>query len=246
MTTTSDPPIPAGKTTLRVYSQGNIPVSTVYEFLSKIEFAYNSIVIYNQLLDERVRTLTAERGSPEVLANRLQHLWPLTPEVAARLVPDDQKLILQRVVLQSPGFWDFVGSLSPLQVLVTYLNDRHERLKDNNFRNTAEARKLELENCLLENKVIQGRIEIVNKLKESKGEMNRLKSQLLDESLQSLGQLQERSLITKAKLVNGSANRKIRHALLLRDYLEKEINAGGELFLQTEDGEIKRIIPDFE
>ena len=31
---------------------------------------------------------------------------------------------------ESPGFWEFLGSLNPLEVIRRYLNDRHERAKD--------------------------------------------------------------------------------------------------------------------
>ncbi|HEY6551228.1 MAG TPA: hypothetical protein VIY71_08535 [Solirubrobacterales bacterium] len=58
-------------------------------------------------------------------------------------------------MLQSPGFWEFVGALNPLEVLRKYLNDHHERKKDREYRQAAEHRHLEIENALRELDVIE-------------------------------------------------------------------------------------------
>jgi hypothetical protein len=58
------------------------------------------------------------------------------------------------VQLTSPGFWDFLGKLMPLETIRQYLNDRHERAKDREYRNEAEEKRLDLENRLLEMKIV--------------------------------------------------------------------------------------------
>ncbi|UUY01579.1 hypothetical protein LRS13_12625 [Svornostia abyssi] len=57
-------------------------------------------------------------------------------------------LVISRVVLESPGFWEFVGTLNPLEVIRQYLNDRHERKKDNEYRSSAERERLALDNAM--------------------------------------------------------------------------------------------------
>ena len=60
--------------------------------------------------------------------------WPPSPEEIASLVPRKEQLILSAVKLTSPGFREFSGTLNPLEVLRKYLNDRHERRKDHEYR----------------------------------------------------------------------------------------------------------------
>jgi hypothetical protein len=55
-------------------------------------------------------------------------------------------LVVSRVRLSSPGFWEFFGGLNPFEVLRKYLNDRHERRKDREYRSEAERQRLELQN----------------------------------------------------------------------------------------------------
>lgn len=49
-----------------------------------------------------------------------------------------------------PGFSEFLGQLNPLLRLREYLNDRHRRRQDRDFREQAEQERLTLENQILE------------------------------------------------------------------------------------------------
>lgn len=60
----------------------------------------------------------------------------------------DRPLVVSKVVLRSPGFWEFMGTLNPLEVLRNYLTDRHERKKDNDYRSRAEEEALTLDNTV--------------------------------------------------------------------------------------------------
>jgi hypothetical protein len=77
------------------------------------------------------------------------------------LVGLEDRLFLQSCEVGSPGFLEFLGSLNPLEAIRKYLGDRHERQKDREYRNKAEARHLHLQNLLLENKVFADRLLIV-------------------------------------------------------------------------------------
>jgi hypothetical protein len=79
----------------------------------------------------------------------------------ASLFPRSEQLVLSAVSLGSPGFWEFLGALTPLEVLRKYLNDRHERRKDRDYRESADKRARELQNAALENEVISRRIELL-------------------------------------------------------------------------------------
>jgi hypothetical protein len=43
--------------------------------------------------------------------------WPPSPDEVASFVPPSEQLVLSAVQLSSPGSWDFLGSLNPLEVL---------------------------------------------------------------------------------------------------------------------------------
>ena len=192
----------ADRTVLRVHAQGDIAVSTINKYLAAMEHAYNSSFVFDQLVEQasQIGQSTGNRPPLPISAILWHSWWPPTPSKIAAFVPDDQKLILKGVVLQSPGFWDFVGSLNPLQMLLTYLNERHERQKDNDYRNLAEARKLALENQLLENQVITQRTAILKDLGATENDLAVLKSQLLRQPLQELSIFQDQRLIAGVEL----------------------------------------------
>jgi hypothetical protein len=63
---------------------------------------------------------------------------PRHARVAAEAVPPYARLVLEHVRIESPGFWEFVASLNPLQQIREYLNDRHRRRQDGEFRDASE------------------------------------------------------------------------------------------------------------
>src|SRR5262249_30612321 len=81
------------------------------------------------------------------------------------VVLPENRLRLHAVSIQSPGFWEFLGTLNPLETIRKYLGDRYERKKDREYRNAAEAEKLRLENEKLKTEVVKDRIEILRSLK---------------------------------------------------------------------------------
>jgi hypothetical protein len=80
-----------------------------------------------------------------------------------KLLPDEQ-LLITCADLHSPGFFEALGKLNPLEVLRQYLIDEHERKKDMNYRNKEEEMLLQLENQARLNKVIKEKIEILRSL----------------------------------------------------------------------------------
>mgnify|MGYP001130293063 CR=1 FL=1 len=191
------------RTVFRVHARGDAPVELIREYLAAMEHAYNSSFVFDQLIEQAINIgRTSDNQPPLPISALLWHSWwPPTPDKVAAFIPEDQKLILDGVVLQSPGFWDFVGNMNPLQMLLTYLNERHERQKDLDYRNSAEEWKLYLENKALENKIVAGRAEILQDLGATENEISVLRSQLLGQPLQSLSAFQDRGLITDAEFV---------------------------------------------
>ena len=83
--------------------------------------------------------------------------------------------------IESPGFWEFLGALNPLQQIREYLNGRHKRRQDREYRETAEQERLRLENALIqrqvcekENAVLRDRINLAKELGYSDHELRQL------------------------------------------------------------------------
>jgi hypothetical protein len=110
------------------------------------------------------------------------------------LLPSDT-LIINKVNIQSPGFWEFLGALNPLQQIREYLNDRHERNKDKKYRSRQEEELGDLSIMEKKNNIVSQRIEILKGLGYSETEIRQLVSSMIIEPLNKLGQHQDRGLI---------------------------------------------------
>ena len=126
--------------------------------------------------------------------------WPPTKEEISSLVPHSEQLILSSVKLNSPGFWEFFGKINPLEVIRQYLNDRHERRKDREYRESAESRRLQLENLKLENEVLSERIDIAMKLGATERDLAPIINQLVYKPLSALDQHQDNGVIEYAEV----------------------------------------------
>ena len=89
----------------------------------------------------------------------------------------------------------------------SYLNDRHERQKDHAYRAENEKRRLELENSLLENKVLRERIDMAKSIGVTDQELTPLLNELVYKPLRRLDGPQDRGAIETAELVDDSERR---------------------------------------
>lgn len=115
------------------------------------------------------------------------------------LILNEDKLILNKVNFQSPGFWEFLGSVNPLQQIREYIKDRHERNKDRKWRDNQEEKKVNLENQLLENKIIHERINILKSLNYSNEEIKIFINETFTQPLAELNKFQDNNTIGKIK-----------------------------------------------
>jgi hypothetical protein len=105
------------------------------------------------------------------------------------------------VTLSSPGFWEFLGKLNPLEVIRQYLTDRHEQRKDREYREAAEKNKLNLENQLLENRVIRERIQMAKEMGATEEDLTPLVNVLVCRPLSKLAPYQDHNVIEGAELI---------------------------------------------
>jgi hypothetical protein len=194
---------------IRVHGQGEVEVELIVAYLADLRHTYNSILVFESAMDG-FRRAYREFGYPFYIGSpafpfprrgiRPTRDWPPAPDEIASLIPHSEQLVLAGVRLQSPGFWDFVGKLNPLEVIRQYLNDRHERRKDREYRESAEARKLKLENLKLENEVIASRIQLAKDLGATERDLAPLLNELVFRPLAGLDRHQDKGVIETAEV----------------------------------------------
>jgi hypothetical protein len=189
-------------------------------YLGDLRHAYSSVLVFETVIDGMKRTAREfpirgypfgfPPGWPLLPRRSIQAVreWPVGGEEIASLVPISEQLVLSAVQLASPGFWEFVGKLNPLEVLRQYLNDRHERRKDREYRESAEQRRLSLENLSLENKVISERVKLAKDLGATDRDLAPLLTALVYKPLSALDRHQDHNVIERAELVERGSDHK--------------------------------------
>ncbi|RDK82776.1 hypothetical protein [Marinirhabdus gelatinilytica] len=112
-----------------------------------------------------------------------------------KLILPSDSLKINKVNIQSPGFWEFLGSLNPLQQIREYLKDRHERIKDKNYRSRQEEQIGELEITEKQTRILNGRIETLKSLGFSDIEIRQMVNSLIQEPLNRLNKFQDNGQI---------------------------------------------------
>ena len=203
---------------LRIQGEVGVRVTDVREYLARLEHAYNSVYAFERAIGAAERLARRWHGPVFVLdpfdwpalptrGGRLFSAWPPSPEAIASVVPARDRLVLRTARFESPGFWEFLGALNPLEVIRQYLKDRHERRRDRAYRDAAEARRLELENRLLENRVIRERVELAKSLGASDSDLTPLLNELVYRPLRALNPSQDEGTIDSAELIQEQASR---------------------------------------
>lgn len=193
---------------LRVDSAGDLAVTDVRRLMEAIEGAYGSALAFEYF----VELLAGSRERFSRIRRYSEPWWgypwldwpPLARyerrDAGALLLPSDQ-LVLHAASISSPGFWEFLGKLNPLDVIRQYFQDRHVRRQDREYREGHEDRQLglenrkrHLENQLLENQVLRERVELLDELGFGEGERQQILNEFLYQPLQELDDLQDRNI----------------------------------------------------
>lgn len=154
---------------IHIKIQDHISTIDFSEILAEFSSAYASIRFL-------LRELHKDSNPNQLLS------FPTAPPLPSLAQP-----ILSKAQFKSPGFLEAIGNLNPLKVLCDYLQQRHERKKDNKYRSEQERQKLILENMRLRNKVIIEKIEIMEKSGLSKEQINEILGNYIADSLKNLG-----------------------------------------------------------
>jgi len=181
-------------------------IAEITDFLKTLDQVYNSFFFIDNIDVERVRSVKAKRNlynSEEINESARKNLkYSFYREIgklisAARPRGND-KIEIHKIKILSPGFWEFFGALNPLQQIRQFLNDRHERKKDNNYRNSQEKRMGEIEIFIKENELIQARIMLLKEAGVNEEEIKPLIAKYISIPLGKLGSHQDSGLIDSA------------------------------------------------
>ncbi|MBK8850163.1 MAG: tetratricopeptide repeat protein [Saprospiraceae bacterium] len=175
-------PSPETKGILKVNFTSSATIATIIDFLEGVKSFYNLLL----LLDR-----------PEIIDSQL-----LGKSLDSYL-PINRQLYLNSVQISSPGFWEFLGSLNPLEQVREYLKDRHERKKDTDYKNKIEKAKGHIEIEQQINKVILERIEILKGLGYKEKDIRENYDKLV-KPIEKLKELENGQLISAVSIIKNN------------------------------------------
>ncbi len=189
---------------LRVDVENVGEVREVAHLLTSIEFAYSNLYALDFVAywgGRRRRYYPPDYPYHEFSSQ----IGPLL-DVEGLVLPE-HRLRLSSVVIQSPGFWEFLGALNPLSQLRQYLNERHERRKDKEYREQHEDDQLrlnnerqELENEKLKTELISARFDVLVQLGYEPKDARRLLVRHAAEPLERLDRFVDKDMLGKASI----------------------------------------------
>jgi hypothetical protein len=201
--------MPGPRGQLRIYADRAGSVAEAVSTLRSIESAYLQLYAANLYFDE---LNDANFGPPRryriATAFDLGYLapWPTaatrpmsSERIRRYVVPADDQLEFSAIEFRSPGFWEILGSLNPLEQIRKFLNDRHERKKDVDYRNIMDEKKMALEIERLGVELFSEKADALRKVGFSDEEIRRM---LLPaaRSLNGVAEAQDRQLIETAEI----------------------------------------------
>jgi hypothetical protein len=140
-------------------------VADIRAYLEAIEQAYNGLYAFDLIVNEaKARAADLEPRPSWRSSGRRSRINVRRIRRAEAVVLPEDRLQLRAVVFQSPGSWDFLGALNPLETLRKYLQDRHERRRDRTYREPLEAERMALENQRLKTEVVKQQVELLRSI----------------------------------------------------------------------------------
>lgn len=114
---------------LRINTEKLGDIREIIRYLQVLEQAYNHLYVLDFIIqDAKRRHKEMQESGYSWRRTSIKSLISVRkPEEF--ILPDD-RIQIHRISIKSPGFWEFLGNINPLEVLRKYLCDRHEREKD--------------------------------------------------------------------------------------------------------------------
>jgi hypothetical protein len=176
------------------------PVAEVRSFLEAVEQAYNELYAFHLVVAEVQEASKAREVAWRFTDRRRTTNLRRIAHSEAVVLPED-RLRLRSIRVQSPGTWDFLGSLNPLETLRKYVQDRHERRKDRQYRERLDADRMELENQRLKTAVVKDQVDLLRSLGVPEDKIRELLTKRVVTPLELLDRFQDSGLLEGATLL---------------------------------------------
>ncbi len=180
-------------------------VREIVSYLENLQLAYNNIYAFDLIVNDAKKRYSEDLGdgrwSSRSSSRVRSRIVRKIRDVSDVVIPED-RLRIRSVVVQSPGFWDFVGSLSPLETLRKYIQDRHERRKDMDYRNRLESERMVLENERLKTEVAKAQLDLLAALGFPEDRIREVAMRHIIKPLEGLDGAQDSGLIDAAEIID--------------------------------------------
>ncbi len=200
--------IPEGFGFVKILSSRGGSVNEVTRFLHDVEMVYNALYLFENIYLERFNFQSKHfRRGYQYYYEFGVNVGPYAfDKLNENLILPQNRLLINSIRIESPGFWEFLGALNPLLQIREYLNDRHRRRQDREYREVSERERLVLENELIQrqilekdNSIIRDRINIMRDLGYSNEDIQRIIWANIGMPLVELGKHQDTALIGEAE-----------------------------------------------
>jgi len=194
-------------TRLRVNTEKLGDIRDIIQYLQVLEMAYNHLYAFEFIISDaklRHKKLNESTYSSWGTTKPVRTIPNIRKPVEV-VLPDD-RIQITSIIIKSPGFWEFLGNINPLEVIRKYLCDRHERKKDEAYRNQQERERGELENEKVRTQIVQ---EKVNVLKDLGVPEEKIRKALFEHVIKPLGELdtiQDKRLVVDAEIIGGNSS----------------------------------------
>jgi hypothetical protein len=198
---------------IRIHAEKLGDIRKVTQYLQTIEKVYNHLYTMHFIVEDATRRHSElNKGSWREKSIRTIISGKRPDEI---VLPEDH-LQVSSIIINSPGFWEFLGSLNPLEVLRKYLCDRHERLKDQTYRNRIEEEKGELENEKLRMQVVEEKVNLLRKLGVPEDKIRNAVFKHVIRPLSMLDDFQDKRMIQDAEIISEDENPKPKGTRVIR------------------------------
>ncbi len=138
---------------LRLEAPRSGSVAETAEYLAALETCYRHLAAFHEWADDIMHGEWRHWGP-------FPGPWLMLPPPDP-LAPTEPALRISAVQMSSPGFWEFLGALNPLETIRKYLADRWARRQDREWRDPLQAERMRLENEQLRTQVVAERIRVL-------------------------------------------------------------------------------------
>lgn len=188
---------------LRINGNLEAPVVEISEFLSKLDACYASISSFIFDGSDEIFGRFGRRIRSRDLDYLIDRYGII--EVSLLLSSQDRMpnysgvLTLHTASFNSPGFWEFAGSLNVFEVIRNGINDRWNRKKEAKLLPYEERRKF-LENNILETEAISARVRVLRDIGLSDEEIRILVNRQITQQLDEIEKYQTIGVIENASI----------------------------------------------